>query len=457
MRKRQEMPANLCRRCVKSVARLLSVLALGTLLLPAATNIYILATSPGNLSEVLARHHLALEEVLRNGIYEVTSAPGVSVSKLQKEIAGDDLVMRFEGDGTLGTTESKPGAKIQPSISALARALSDHSTLNYFGAIVRGAYVHQPAAGLIELPQALSRWGAGNTTVAVIDTGVDPNHPALRGVLVSGYDFTRNIAGPASELADLTQSTVAILEQSTVAILEHKNAPVILNQSTVAILEQSTVAILEGAKLPSEFGHGTMVAGLIHLVAPGARIMPLKAFKADGSSNLSDIIKAIYYAVDHNARVINMSFATTSPSAELAAAVAYAKAHRVICVAAAGNDGKEQAVYPASLGYVIGVGSTSLADVRSPFSNFGDAAARTAAPGEALITTYPGNNYAGVWGTSFSSALVSGAAALMTQISPYGSPSDFSDALAQGHRINQDMGDARLDIMSSLYYLSARH
>ena len=87
--------------------RLLSVLALGTLLLPAATNIYILATSPGNLSEVLARHHLALEEVLRNGIYEVTSAPGVSVSKLQKRIAGDNLVTRFEGDGILGSSESK--------------------------------------------------------------------------------------------------------------------------------------------------------------------------------------------------------------------------------------------------------------------------------------------------------------------------------------------------------------
>ena len=61
-----------------------------------------------------------------------------------------------------------------------------------------------------------------------------------------------------------------------------------LNQSTAAILEPSTAAILEGNPLPSHFGHGTMVAGLIHLFAPSAKIMPLKAFNADGTADVSD-------------------------------------------------------------------------------------------------------------------------------------------------------------------------
>jgi hypothetical protein len=74
----------------------------------------------------------------------------------------------------------------------------------------------------------------------VIDTGVDPTHPALAAVLVQGYDFTRDTPGILSEFSDLDQSTVAILDQSTVAILDDENSPVVLNQSTVAILDRST-------------------------------------------------------------------------------------------------------------------------------------------------------------------------------------------------------------------------
>ncbi len=95
--------------------------------------------------------------------------------------------------------------------------------------------------------------------IAVIDTGVDQLNPVLTRYVVPGFDFTRNAAGFASDVADLNQSTAAILEQSTAAILE-KYQIAVLNQSTAAILEQSTAAILEGNGLPAYFGHGTMVA-----------------------------------------------------------------------------------------------------------------------------------------------------------------------------------------------------
>src|SRR5207248_3133153 len=78
--------------------------------------------------------------------------------------------------------------------------------------------------------------------------------------------------------------------------------------SAAAVLEQSTAAVVDGNNQYAAFGHGTMVMGVIHLVAPTAQLLPLKAFKSDGTGTLSDILQAIYYAVQNNANVINMSF-----------------------------------------------------------------------------------------------------------------------------------------------------
>jgi len=149
-------------------------------------------------------------------------------------------------------------------------------------------------------------FATGVGIVAVIDTGADPNHPVLKTSLVPGFDFTRNLPGIPSEFADLSQSTASILDQSTASILD-QNTIIVLNQSTASILDQSTASILDRTQVPQVFGHGTMVAGIIHLVAPTAQIMPLKAFKADGTSNVFDILRAVYYAVDHGAKVINTS------------------------------------------------------------------------------------------------------------------------------------------------------
>jgi subtilisin family serine protease len=420
---------------------------------------YILEAHPADLSGILSRHGLILDQTLRtgaSGFYKVEAPMAVDPTKLDAEMEKDKAVIEFESDSEVESPESGSRAVITPSLDALSTTILNQDVMPYYGSTVKSGYVNQPATGLIELAPALAQFAPGNTIVAVIDTGIDPNLPALHGVLVNGYDFTRDLPGTASELADLDQSTVAILDQSTVAILDRKNTPVVLNQSTVAILDQSTVAILDPLKLPSAFGHGTMVSGLIHLVAPGARIMPLKAFHADGTSNISDVIRAVYYAVDNGAKVINMSFSTTVTSSTLSSAIAYAASHGVICVASAGNDGQRELVYPAGLSGVIGVGSTNSHDKRSPFSNYGTRSSQTAAPGEAVITLYPGNNYAGVWGTSFSTALVSGAMALLLNLNPHVETGDLGDWLEHGKPIDMDMGDSRLDVLSMLTYLKTR-
>src|SRR5260370_33640970 len=146
-----------------------------------------------------------------------------------------------------------------------------------------------------------------------------------------------------------------------------------------------------------------MVMGVMQLVAPTSLLMPLKAFHSDGTALLSDILRAIYYGVQNNANVINMSFDTKANSAELKKALDYADQQGVICAASAGNDGTQETVYPAAFqSDVMGVASTTDQDTRSSFSNYGNAIVWLAAAGASIVRTYPFNTYAAGRRDSFS-------------------------------------------------------
>src|SRR5262249_3129177 len=144
-------------------------------------------------------------------------------------------------------------------------------------------YTQQPAASIVRLHDAQCAFrvtGAG--VVALIDTGIDPNHPALASAVVPGYDFTRNTPG-GDETADaqVTQESASVLDQESASVLDASHAA---------------------------YGHGTMTAGVVHLTAPTAKLMPLKAFAASGSGYTSDILRAVYYAAKNGAKVLSMSF-----------------------------------------------------------------------------------------------------------------------------------------------------
>jgi hypothetical protein len=216
-----------------------------------------------------------------------------------------------------------------------------------------------------------------------------------------------------------------------------------VNGTTVAAVDQASAAVLNDPA-NAAFGHGTMVAGVVHLVAPEARIMPLKAFGNDGQGYTSDILRAIYYATNNGAKVINMSFSRPSSSPELKRAVEYATGRGVIAVSSAGNNGQSTAVYPAAYGNVMGIASTSNADVRSIFSNYGSTNVWLAAPGEGIITTYPGATFAATWGTSFSAPFVAGAAALLVDMKASATNSQVTSAVAQAKRLTSDLNNGRL-------------
>lgn len=326
--------------------------------------------------------------------------------------------------------------------------VGDDTVRNYFGTSVWTQFADQSAGTIIATGQAHTvATGAG--IVAIIDTGADYSHPVLQPALIPGFDFFTNTVTTTSELADLDPATAAILNQSTSAILEQDDV-VLVNQSTSAILEQGAAQRLDPSQLPAAFGHGTMVAGLVRLVAPTAAVMPLRAFRPDGTSTTFDILRAIYYATDNGADVINMSFSVPLANSELQRALDYATARGVVAIASAGNTGNRVIVYPAAFPNVIGVASTTNQDTRSGFSNYGVDLVTLSAPGEALITTYPGGNYAGVWGTSFSAALVSGATALLRQVNPGLNQASAEAALSQAQPADPELGAGRLDLVRAV-------
>ncbi len=332
-----------------------------------------------------------------------------------------------------------------PHVSSIPYGLYDTSPVNYFGSVVWHGYAAQPATQIIRLEDAQNGFRiSGSGIVAVIDTGVDVNHPVLYPVLLPGYDFTRNQPG-ASEWLDVPSLQGATTSSSA------DEQPAFVQQQSVAVLDQQSVAVLDGGPYAA-FGHGTMTSGLVHLVAPKAKILPLKAFTSSGTGYLSNIVAALYYAVQNHANVINMSFDLTSSSPALNQAVSKANKAGVVLVAAAGNENTSSAVYPAALnGHVIGVASTTDWDARSSFSNYGTTDVWIAAPGEYVISTYPGGTYASASGTSFSSPLVAGTAALLLSAKEGSlNQSQAAGALSHGRLLTPDLNHGRLDVYQAV-------
>lgn len=230
----------------------------------------------------------------------------------------------------------------------------------------------------IKMINAQDQWDRGNqgegVVVAIIDTGVDYNHPDLQENIIGGRDFTG-----------------------------------------------------KGDYMDGH-GHGTHVAGTIAAannssgivgVAPKAKILALKALKDDGTGDMNWTISAIRFAVKQKVDVINMSLGGQHSYA-LRKAVQEAVSAGIIIVAAAGNEGDgdegtEELSYPGAYPEVIEVGAVDFGGILAEFSNT-NKEVDILAPGVDVFSTYPNGKYARMSGTSMATPHMTGAVALLKSI-----------------------------------------
>lgn len=216
--------------------------------------------------------------------------------------------------------------------------------------------------------------GSEDVIIAVIDTGVDLEHSDLDGQLVEGYN-----------------------------VVDKDKAP------------------------QDDVGHGTHVAGIIGALVNNEegvagvswynKIMPVKALDGSGSGTTYAVAEGIIWATDHGAKVINMSLGNYADSQFLHDAVKYAYDRDVVLVAASGNDNTERPGYPAAYPEVLAVAATDSNQKRAEYSNYGEYI-DVAAPGTNIASTFPGNQYAALSGTSMASPHAAAMAGLIRSLNP---------------------------------------
>lgn len=271
----------------------------------------------------------------------------------------------------------------------------------------------QPILRALGVPEAWKITRGAGVTVAVVDSGVDPNQPDLRGSVTVGPNMLADIDG--------------------------RRAPVGRHGTGMA-------------SLIAGHGHGPGGRDGVIGVAPQARILSLRVIAEPGdpsyplyrAGRASDAVaRGIRYAADHGADVINLSIGNDRPDPREREAIAHAIAKGAVVIAAVGNDGDRRDrldengfapySYPASYPGVIGVAATGRGNARAPFSNRNHSVV-VSAPGVGIPVAGPGSAYYLTEGTSDASALVAGIAALIRSRHPDLRPALVKQALLDSTR-----------------------
>lgn len=331
---------------------------------------------------------------------------------------------------------SLPGVQWQRNFSYRALGLDPDLEkswgLHNFGQAVDGEPAGIPFADAQGLRAGSVFSGTATTVVAVIDSGTDTAHEDLRAAL-----WTNPGEIPSNGLDDDGNGFADDLHGWNF--------------------------VSGNANVNDDNHHGTFCAGIIAAqssngkgsrgVAPGVKILTLKALDSQGFGSTESTVRAIEYAVAQGARVINASWGGSQYDPALYQAVRWALASGVVFVTAAGNDYKnndtsESPVYPGAfrLPGQISVAAYNNRDEKADFSNFGKETTHLAAPGVAVFSTMPGNAYKFGSGTSFAAPFVAGAAALVIGFTAQSDPLWVKERLL---RSTEPLGYYEKDKLSS--------
>lgn len=239
----------------------------------------------------------------------------------------------------------------------------------------------QSAFTAIGGPSAVSRHSGRGVTIAVLDSGFSYRHPYLRGVLHNSF----------ANFADGKPGRIG---------------------------PQPNGRDDDGDGFVDEaLGHGTFVAGLVHLMAPNARVLAIRVLDEDGRGTSFAVANGIAKALEMGARVINLSLGMTSQATAIDGAIERALELDAVVVAAAGNRNRDPVDYPAVSEPIVSVSAVSDRFVKSVYASYGEPVDVTA-PGDTVLSAYRDAGYARASGTSFAAPLVSGAIALLLERYP---------------------------------------
>ena len=324
---------------------------------------------------------------------------GTSIEKINADY-GLTTVDKLPGSDGIYLLEAPAGSDTQEVLGRLvndarllyaepnfvAEAPEDHAgdgRHRAFGISDTSGYSEDYASSALGLPCAAAASLGQGTTVAVVDTGAQLDHPDLEGNFegVARYDFVGNDRNPTERAVGLDA---------------------------------------DGDGLEDEMvGHGTHVAGIVDRMAPAAKIMPLRVLNSEGRGNTFTIAKAISYAEGEGADVINLSLGSSRRSATLQGVIKDTVKDGVVVAAAAGNSNRGLPHYPAagngtaaSADGLVAVTAVNMYAKKSGYANYGTWV-DIAAPGDGIRSTFPVGMYANWSGTSMATPFVSGQAALV--------------------------------------------
>src|SRR5215831_15371484 len=211
---------------------------------------------------------------------------GESPDSLASQIRTDPRVISAERNAYIETAETRQQSLAFDDGLGSAQACADQPAMQYLN--VSSAWRVSTGQGI---------------RVAILDTGAELTHPALAGRIVGGWDFVGRDADPTDEPDGLDNNHNGLVDEA--------------------------------------YGHGTHVAGIIARIAPSASLLIVRVLDADGRGSILDVASGIRWAIDHGARVINLSLGMTDPSPTIENLLTEAEQRGIVCVAAAGNWGAD--------------------------------------------------------------------------------------------------------------------